>query len=191
MLGRKEAIALLLDRIGDAPVIHCNGYIARESFSLTDRPQNFYMIGSMGMASSIGLGVALSRPDRKVIVFDGDGNVLMNLGALATIAATAPANFFHVVFDNGAYASTGYQKTLSDRIDLAKVARAAGYRTAIEADTADGLRGAATGFFREKGPGFLLIRIDPKSEENTFGRITHSPEEIARRFMNAIKTKAG
>jgi sulfopyruvate decarboxylase subunit beta len=191
MIGRKEAIALLLDRVGDAPVIHCNGYIARESFALADRPQNFYMIGSMGMASSIGLGVALSRPDRKIVVFDGDGNVLMNLGALATIAATAPATFYHVVFDNGAYASTGYQKTLSDRIDLAKVARAAGYRTAIVADTPEGLRAAAADFFREKGPGFLLIRTDPNLEQNSFGRITHSPEEITRRFMNAIKTNAG
>ena len=189
MLGRKEAITFLLDRIGDAPVIHCNGYIARESFALNDRTQNFYMIGSMGMASSIGLGVALSRPGRIVVVFDGDGNVLMNLGALATIAATAPANFYHVVFDNGAYASTGYQKTLSDRVNLAEVARAAGYRTVIEIDAPDGLRTATADFFQQKAPAFLLIRTDPKLEQNTFGRITHSPEEIAQRFMMAIVVK--
>lgn len=186
MLGRKEAIALVLDLVGDAPVIHCNGYLCRESFALRDRPQNFYMIGSMGMASSIGLGMALARPDRKVVVFDGDGNILMNLGALATIGATGPENFYHIVFDNGAYASTGYQKTLSDRVALEKVAGAAGYRVVRRAEDQEALRAAASEVLSGPAPAFLLVRIDPKREENRFGRITHSPEEITDRFMRAL-----
>jgi thiamine pyrophosphate-dependent acetolactate synthase large subunit-like protein len=186
MLGRKEAIAFVLDLVGDSPVIHCNGYLCRESFALRDRTQNFYMIGSMGMASSIGLGVALARPDRKVFVFDGDGNVLMNLGALATIGATGPENLCHIVFDNGAYASTGYQKTLSDRVALEKVASAAGYRIVRRAEDQEGLRASASELFSGAGPAFLLVRTDPKREDNRFGRITHSPEEITHRFMKAL-----
>lgn len=183
MLGRKEALAILLDQIGESPVIHCNGYISRESFALSDRPQNFYMIGSMGMASSIGLGVALAQPNQRVIIFDGDGNVLMNLGALATIGATRRENLYHIVFDNGAYASTGYQTTLSDRVPLEKVAQAAGYRMIYEAENPEALTTAVSNMFQKMGPGFLLVRIDPHQEDNQFGRITHTPEEIAERFM--------
>src|SRR5436309_9853453 len=106
-MRQDEALRALQPLLGDAVVVHANGYIARSSFNVEDRPGNFYMIGSMGLASSIGLGVALSRPDRRVVIYDGDGNLLMNLGATAVIAAKRPANLIHVCFDNGVYASTG------------------------------------------------------------------------------------
>ncbi len=106
-----EAFQELLPLLKDEPVVHANGYICRESFQLQDREANFYMIGSMGLASSIGLGVALCRPDKKVIIFDGDGNVLMSMGTLAMIAATAPKNLVHIVFDNQVYESTGSQRS--------------------------------------------------------------------------------
>ena len=85
----EQAITALQPLVGDALVVHANGYISRRSFTTEDRPGNFYMIGSMGLASSIALGVALSRPERRVVVYDGDGNLLMNLGSLAMIASTA------------------------------------------------------------------------------------------------------
>ena len=85
------------------PVVHANGFICRESFALIDRKANFYMIGSMGLASSIGLGVAMNKPEKKVIIIDGDGNVFMAVGTLAMIAAEAPENLIHVGIDNEVY----------------------------------------------------------------------------------------
>ena len=94
-MKRIEAIALVAEfaQEQNALLISNIGYPSRELYSVCDRPENFYMLGSMGMASSIGLGLALARPERRVIVLDGDGSVLMNLGTLATIACTAPRTF--------------------------------------------------------------------------------------------------
>ena len=103
MQSRAQAMAALLELLTDQPVIICNGFPSREAQKLADRPTHFYMIGSMGNAAAIGVGVALSKPSKKVIVFDGDGNVLMGMGTLATVGALRPKNFVHVVFDNEVY----------------------------------------------------------------------------------------
>ena len=98
----------------------CNiGFPSRELYAAADRPKKIYMLGSMGLASSIGLGLALVRPERKVIVLDGDGSVLMNLGALATIAHNALENYLLIILDNCCYGSTGSQPTCtSQRTEL-------------------------------------------------------------------------
>ncbi len=108
-------------------LIVCNlGFPSRELFSLSDKPSHFYMLGSMGMASSIGLGLALAQKKR-VYVIDGDGSLLMNLGSLATIAHHAPHNYCLIVIDNKCYSSTGNQPTCtSGKTDLAGIALAAG-----------------------------------------------------------------
>ncbi|HSE93642.1 MAG TPA: thiamine pyrophosphate-dependent enzyme, partial [Methylomirabilota bacterium] len=99
-ISRLQAIEAALKEVGDAAVVSANGYPSREAYAVTDRPQNFYMIGSMGLASSIALGVALARPARRAVVLDGDGNLLMNLGVVANVASLAPRNYVHCVFDN-------------------------------------------------------------------------------------------
>ena len=134
----RDALGRIAPRLRDEVCVHANGFLSRAAFGARDTETCFYMIGSMGLASSIGLGVALARPDRRVLVFDGDGNVLMNLGTLATIASVAPENLLHLCFDNSAHASTGAQPTISDRVLLEQVARAVGYRWA--ADTARATR---------------------------------------------------
>ena len=163
-----EAFQELLPHIkDDEPVVHANGFICRESFALKDREANFYMIGSMGLASSIGLGVAICKPEKKVIIIDGDGNVLMALGTLAMIAAEAPKNLIHVVIDNEVYESTGNQRSLSSKVQLEEIKIA---------------------FLKLKelpGPNFLLIKVKPCFDPST-GRVTHTPEEITKRFMQAI-----
>ena len=121
-----EAFEEIIPLLTDEPAIHANGYICRESFNIKDREENFYMIGSMGLASSIGLGVAINRPDQKTIVIDGDGNVLMSMGTLAMIAAAAPKNLLHIVIDNEVYESTGSQGSLSNSVALEQVAQSAG-----------------------------------------------------------------
>ena len=182
-----QALSVVVPVLQDALVVHANGFISRESFNLEDRLGNFYMIGSMGLASSIALGLALSKPERRVVVFDGDGNVLMNMGSLALIGAQQPRNLVHLVFDNEVYGSTGNQPTISGRVALDAVARASGYVDTRRAGDADQLRAAAQELLAQEGPSFLLIKIEPDRQERHIGRITHEPQQIVRRFMEAIQ----
>ena len=181
-----EAFQELLPLLGDEPVVHANGFICRESFSIKDREENFYMIGSMGLASSIGLGVALCKPDRKVIVLDGDGNVLMSMGTLAMISAEAPNNLVHVVIDNEVYESTGKQRSISNAVPLEQVAKSAGYRQAVRVDKKEEIKPAFEKLMNSDGPVFLLIKVEPCFDRKT-GRVTHTPEEITERFMKSLR----
>ena len=180
-----EALEEMIALLDDQPVVHANGFICRESFKVKDRRENFYMIGSMGLASSIGLGVALARPDKKTIIFDGDGNVLMAMGVLAMIAACAPKNLVHVALDNEVYESTGSQATISASVPLEEVARAAGYALAMKITRKEDLRAAFSKALASEGPSFLLVKVEPGFDPAT-GRVTHTPEEIKARFMESI-----
>lgn len=182
----REALAQLIPQLTDEVVIHTTGYLCRDSCAVQDRPGNFYMIGSMGLASAIGLGIAVTRPSRRVVVFDGDGALLMGLGTLAMAAAMRPANFYHLVFDNEAYASTGRQPTHSREVALDAIAKAAGYRTvrrvAASADVVEAYRALAA----EPGPGFLLIKCVSDAATPS-PRIPHEPPVITRRVMAAAR----
>jgi sulfopyruvate decarboxylase subunit beta len=160
--------------------------IGRELYTFADSPARFYMIGSMGLASAIGLGLALARPAQTVVVFDGDGNVLMNMGALANVAAAASPNFFHVVFDNAVHGSTGDQRTVSDRVPLEQVASAAGYRRTCRARDEASLTDALAAFFTADGPAMLLVEV-MKGNKPGIGRVELSPPELTRRFRNAVR----
>jgi phosphonopyruvate decarboxylase len=189
-ISRLEALRAAMGAVGDAPVVHANGFICRESFSLGDRPQNFYMIGSMGLASAIGLGVALARPERPAVVFDGDGNLLMNLGILPMIGGGPlmgggrPANFVHVVFDNAVYGSTGNQASPSRHARLDAIAAASGYRSAVAVAEGPEVRQAVAAALREGGPAFVLVKVT--AEEQPAPRIPYPPEEIRDRFRGAL-----
>ena len=182
-----EALALLAPQVPEGTVcIHANGYIGRAGYAARDRDESFYMIGSMGLASSLGLGVALARPERRVLVLDGDGNVLMNLGTLATIAASAPRNLLHVCFDNGVHASTGAQPTISERVDLGELARTAGYRAVVRVESPAGLEAALPGFLSGAGPAFLHVRISPGPAGPPGPRIPYEPVEMTTRLRRAL-----
>lgn len=182
----RDALALIAPHLGGAVCIHCNGFISRAAFGTRDDDACFYMLGSMGLASSIGLGVALARPERRVVVLDGDGNVLMNLGTLATIAARAPRNLVHLCFDNGMHASTGGQPTISGRVRLEEVARAAGYRWAGRVETPEALAAASPAVLAGEGPAFLLVRIEPGPAGPPGPRIPHTPEAMTARLRRAF-----
>lgn len=181
-----DALAVVAPRLGDEICIHANGHLSRAAHALRDTEGCFYMIGSMGLASSIGLGVALARPERRVLVFDGDGNVLMNLGALARIAAAGPANLLHLCFDNGVHASTGGQATISAAVALDAVARAAGYRAVRRVDDPAALAQALPGFLSERGPAFLHVRIEPGPPGAPGARIPHAPPAMTDRIRRAL-----
>lgn len=156
----------------------CNlGYPGRELYSVLDRPENFYMLGSMGLASSIGLGLALAMPNRRVLSIDGDGAVLMNLGTLATIANHAPSNYQLLIIDNCCYGSTGSQATCtSGKTDLNAIARGAGIEDESLASSPDELRSSVL-----RGCRLTVARVDPGNED--VGIIDLSPHEIIMRFM--------
>ena len=187
-ISRSEALQAAVKALGREPVVHANGYICRESFAVRDRPENFYMIGSMGLASSIGLGAALARDDRTVVIFDGDGNLLMNLGILPMIGDAGrrrrPRRFVHIVFDNGVYASTGGQPSPGQATRLDGVAAAAGYARTVCVTTAREISLAVTEALESEGPSFLLARVT--AEDKPAPRIPYPPEEIRDRFRRAL-----
>ena len=183
-LSRLDALAAARKPLGREPVLHANGYICRESFSLGDRPENFYMIGSMGLASAIGLGLTLAREETATVVFDGDGNLLMNLGILPLVAARAPRRFVHVVFDNEVYGSTGNQRTISGEVRLDRLAEAAGYRSVAAVTGASEITEAVSVALAGEGPHFILVKVTPEQAEAP--RIPYTPHELRDRFRATI-----
>ena len=145
-MNRLEATRSICEVAGEAAIIASLGHPAYDLFAAGDRPRNFYTWGSMGLASSIGLGLALARPDLCVYVIDGDGSLLMNLGSLATIGLLRPANLIVVVMDNEEYATTGGQQTPTARgADLAAAAAAMTIAPVTRATTEPELRAALNG----------------------------------------------
>lgn len=181
-MNKMEAIGALMERVADDTlVVCCNGMIGRELFTAKNRPSNFYMIGSMGLGLSIGLGLALARPDRKVVVLDGDGNVLMGMNVLASVASEAPKNLWHVVLDNQTHASTGGQRTISGQVKLEEVARAAGYRAVFRAEDAASFGAALDEAFAGDGPQMVLGTVEGGTIKG-IARVEPSPPELAARF---------
>ena len=169
-----------------AAVIATTGYTGRELFTLADREQHLYQVGSMGCASGMGLGVALNAK-RPVVVLDGDGATLMKMGTLATIGARGPANLIHVVLDNGVHESTGGQATVSPAVAFADAALACGYASGAVCDTTAGFESAFKEALAAPGPHLVHVRIRPKVMDN-LGRPTVKPPEVAARFRDFLAT---
>ncbi|MCX2182006.1 phosphonopyruvate decarboxylase [Streptomyces sp. SKN60] len=185
-LLRSEAIGHVMRLVGDrALVVATTGKTARELERDRDRAGNLYVVGSMGCASSVALGVALHAPSKQVVVLDGDGAALMRLEAMATIGRTAPPNLLHIVFDNGAYESTGGQPTGSAHVDFAGVATACGYRHAADVTTAEGLGEALSRLPAGGGPALLRVRVAPYSDPG-LGRPALPPPASAARFSAEV-----
>ena len=181
---RKEAIELCLDEIKEQPIIAANGFISRDLFNAKDRNTNFYMIGSMGLASSIGLGVALKTPKKKIFVFDGDGNILMNLGSLTTIGSLKPKNLIHMVFDNSVHESTGSQPTNTNFVSIEKIAKACNYNHTFTVKTKNGFEKILRKIKKLKGPIMIVVKIQRSNGEKS-AKIDHEPTEIKERFMQS------
>lgn len=184
-MKRHEAIAAILSILNEDNIaIFTTGMISREALSIKDRNGNLYMIGSMGLASSVGLGIALNS-NKKVVIIDGDGSALMDLGTMAVIGSEKAENLIHVVLDNGVYQSTGGQPTISSKIDLSKIAKIAGYSctTVIEnledKNILDKLMGS-------KGPVCIVMKVDKDSLKPP--RIDLLPEQITERIRRSILT---
>lgn len=181
---RKDAVKLIADEIGNSPIIAANGFMSRDLFETKEKENNFYMIGSMGLASSIGLGVSLKNPRKKVYVFDGDGNILMNLGSLITISSLKPKNFVHIVFDNGIHESTGGQPTNSRQVNLETIAKASKIKT-YKISTKNQIKKTISKVKNHSGPIFIHVKIEKGGNKSM--RVDISPKNIKKRFMRSLK----
>ncbi len=183
-MSRIQATRLLVKRLRDEAVVATLGHPAYDLFTAGDRPANFYTWGSMGMAASVGLGVALARPERRVVVCDADGSLLMNLGALATIAVTRPANLTLIVWDNGVYGTTGGQQSATAfGADLAGAASALGIPIATTVYTSGQLTSALDRSAAERGPAMIVAKVSES------GITTKPPLDcvfLKQRFMAAL-----
>lgn len=186
MINRLEATRYLVAQLSDEPIVASCGNPKFDLFTAAGgRKANFYMWNSMGMASSIGLGLAMARPDRKVIVLDGDGAILMNLNSLTTEASKAPPNLIHIVWDNAQYQITGGQPThTGGKADIEAMARGAGFTQALTVDTLDAFKEALTPILSLPGPWILVAKTDSSEAP---GRPPKSPVLIKNQFMEALR----
>jgi len=183
--GRSELLQAIQQSVLDSDLILATtGYTGRELWALEDRPSQLYMVGSMGCLSSMGLGLALSRPHRRVVVIDGDGAMLMRMGALATIGHERPANLVHVLLDNEMHESTGGQATVAHSVDSCAVAAACGYPRVRRGTTVEEMKRFLAE--AESGPSFLHFKVKPGVPEG-LPRPTIGPAEVARRFGRHIR----
>ena len=180
---RKTAIAITLEHIEfNDRIISANGFISRDLFAVSNTKSTFYMIGSMGLASSIGLGIALKDPGRKVFVFDGDGNILMNLGSLTTVGSLKPKNLIHIVFDNSVHESTGSQPTNTNFVSIEKIAKACNYNHTFTARTENNFEKILRKIKKLKGPIMIVVKIQQTNDKKS-ARVNYEPVEMKERFM--------
>lgn len=178
-MARYEAIYEIMEYIDDELVV-CNiGFPSRELYEINDRSRNFYMIGSMGLASSIGFGLALAKPEEDVVVIDGDGSLLMNMGSLVTIFANNPSNLTWIVIDNGAYGSTGNQDTYAQKIDLVEVAKGVGFENSYDFNDIN-----LKDVIHDGNVSFVVYKTEPGNSKAPI--IDLDPITIKERFMSSF-----
>jgi len=160
MMKRDECFRLLARHIGDAAVVATYSS-AVDWVAVAPRVLNYTSIGAMGLDSSHGLGLALGRPDRRVVVLQGDGSLLMNLGSLVTIAAVAPKNLIHLVAQNETYEANGGHPIPSPKVDFAGLARAAGYAAVYDFSDLDVFAQHVAHVLEQQGPVFATLHVEP------------------------------
>jgi thiamine pyrophosphate-dependent acetolactate synthase large subunit-like protein len=191
-LTRATATRLLVERLRDEVVVSNLGQATLDLQRLGDRPLNCYTFGAMGQCSSLGLGIALARPDIRVVCLDGDGSLLMNLGSLCTIATVAPRNYALVVWDNEVHQTTGGQPTATAfRSSLAAIARGAGIAKVLEPRGEAELGAAYDRILSEDGPFVVNVKVDKVRSEGKLDRDVIGYKLRFMRALSATPTPAG
>ncbi len=166
--------------------IGTTGFTGREMYQIMDCDSKFYMMGSMGCASSIGLAIARENHSKRIFILDGDGAILMKMGTLSTIGYYGPENLIHICFDNNQYESTGGQKTSSVTVDFQKIAEACGYRNSCSIKSVKEFQKIINAISQRKGPHFIHINISPGTV-NDIPRTDDYPGEMKASFMSNLK----
>lgn len=192
-LAREEAIKIVVDKLReDDIIVSTTGMISRELFEYREakgqgHAHDFLTVGSMGHASQIALGIALQKPNRRVIVFDGDGALLMHMGGLAIIGDYNPKNLVHIVLNNGAHDSVGGQPTVGQKIDVKAVAKAVGYTDVISVDNQMSLMAAMNHVNNAEIDGVSLINVNVrKGNRKDLGRPTTTPQQNKEALMKEL-----
>ncbi|MEI7804020.1 MAG: thiamine pyrophosphate-dependent enzyme [Hyphomicrobiales bacterium] len=190
MMNRGDLTKRLVAKLKkDEAVIGGIGNTNFDLYTAGHRPQNFYMLGSMGLACPIALGVALAQPERGVIALEGDGSILMNLGCLATIAQLKPRNLTIIIMDNGTYQITGNQPTATkDTADIVAIAKGSGLSNSIWARDEKHFEELLSRRFDDGGPVLIAAKIDDKPAT---GQTVRDPSLIRSRFMQGLGTGRG
>jgi len=192
---REEAVRRVAEAAGEDVIVSTTGKASRELYELRSaegqgHARDFLTVGSMGHASSIALGIALHRPEVRVWCLDGDGAMLMHMGAMAVIGASRPGNLVHVVLNNGAHETVGGMPTVSGSLDLAGIARSCGYAYTMTAETAEALEAALETAKGRSGPGFIEVKCAIGSRSD-LGRPVTTPQENKAAFMEYLRRSAG
>ena len=189
MMNHRECFKALARHITDADIVLPVYSSAFEWLDLGARALNYTAHGAMGLASSHGLGLALGRPDKRVIVLDGDGSLLMNIGTLVTAASTAPKNFYHFVCENGTYeANGGHPIPNRGKVSFAGLAHGAGYASVHEFSNLKNFEQQIGAVLAEPGPVFGVLKIEPqRPQQRDYNRIHGA--EVRQAFKDAIKAR--
>ena len=181
--SRQDALREVVARtpVGSTAVLATTGFCGRELYAIEDRPNQLYMVGSMGCVTPLALGLALARPDLRVVALDGDGAALMRLGAFATVGAYGPSNLFHLLLDNGVHDSTGGQATVSAGVSFAEIAAACGYASSLETDAVSRI-GTWLSEPPADGPKFARLFTRPGSPDG-LPRPSVTPVDVRTRLM--------
>jgi phosphonopyruvate decarboxylase len=185
-MSRIESIKVIREAFGDDDAfLATTGKIGRELFTLGDTVNQLYVVGSMGCAAGIGFGIQRVKPNRRVVVLDGDGAVLMKMGTLATIGSNEPARFIHVILDNEVYESTGGQPSVSPTVDFCHIAAACGYKKCYRVDTKYDLIHVVHAVRKNQGPSLIHVKVSSGSD-SSLGRPTLKPFQVKERFMRFL-----
>ena len=190
-MSREEAIGCILSASGDDPLVSTTGKASREVYELREvrkqgHSRDFLTVGSMGHSSSIALGIALQKPNRRVWCLDGDGAAIMHLGAMAVIGASRPANLVHVVLNNQAHESVGGMPTVAGKVDLCAIARACGYCSAASVDSLEELANVLEAAKAGGQLAFIEVKCALGARAD-LGRPTTTPQENKAAFMENLE----
>ena len=190
-ISREEALEIILDNLDkNAIVVSTTGKTSREIFEIREKnnqshERDFLTVGSMGHCSSIALGIALARPDRKVFCIDGDGSMLMHMGTLTSISSLKPKNFFHILMNNEVHESVGGQSTAAKDINLSAIIKSMGVSKVFRVKKISELKENLLEFSHDVGPSFIEINIKAGSRDD-LGRPTIEPVNNKTSFMNFL-----
>lgn len=190
-MNREEIIRHIVDYTGDDVIVSTTGKASRELFEIreangqTEHDHDFLTVGSMGHSSSIAMGIAIQKPDRKIWCIDGDGAVLMHMGAMALVGSNKLPNMVHIVINNGAHETVGGMNTVADDIDLTAIAKACGYPNAVCVDSYDGLDKALDQASKKNELSFVEVKCAIGARDD-LGRPTTTARENKENFMSFI-----
>ena len=180
MIEKEDVFAYLNKEYRNVSIISTCGYMSRDLYNFSDSKNYFYMLGAMGMAAPVALGIALAKPEKKVIILDGDGSLLMSYGILKLIGHYKPKNLLHIVLDNEMYESTGGQECITLN-NLCEIAAYNGYQSVLCVRNIDELPKQNSVQY----PALIHIKTAPKKEK-AGSRVAYTPEEIKHRFVSDL-----